>query len=153
MSGKDEATRPTKQWTAAGGVPVRWVNGRLEVLVIHHRGQGLWRLPKGRVEPGESLEETARRETAEETGLQVEVGPQIARSSYEYRSPKTGAWQAKTVHHFLLWPRADVPVEREKRFDATRWVSPEEAIELLHYDNERAAVQAAVETATRRRGE
>jgi ADP-ribose pyrophosphatase YjhB (NUDIX family) len=36
---------------------------------------GLWSLPGGRVEPAETLTAAVRRELAEETGLQVRVGP------------------------------------------------------------------------------
>lgn len=41
-------------------------------LVVHERKHGqLWYLPAGRVEPGETLEDGARRETLEETGVPV----------------------------------------------------------------------------------
>jgi ADP-ribose pyrophosphatase YjhB (NUDIX family) len=40
-------------------------------------GVGLWSLPGGRVEPGESDAEAVRREVAEETGLQVAVGVRV----------------------------------------------------------------------------
>lgn len=38
-------------------------------------GRGLWTVPGGRVEPGETLEAAVRREVAEETAVDVEVGP------------------------------------------------------------------------------
>ncbi|MGY2894705.1 NUDIX domain-containing protein [Deinococcus sp. UYEF24] len=41
-----------------------------ESLLLHRRHDGLWSLPGGHVEPGESLEEAARRETVEETGIE-----------------------------------------------------------------------------------
>lgn len=71
---KDLATVSLMVVLCAGAV-VRDDEGRLLVV---RRGNapsaGLWSLPGGRVEPGESLAATARREVLEETGLVVEVG-------------------------------------------------------------------------------
>jgi ADP-ribose pyrophosphatase YjhB (NUDIX family) len=52
--------------------------GRL-LLVLRGRepGAGLWSIPGGKVEPGESLPEATRREVLEETGLGVEVGAYV----------------------------------------------------------------------------
>ncbi|NRQ40056.1 NUDIX hydrolase [Nonomuraea sp. NN258] len=48
-------------------------------LLLIHRGrppgQGLWSIPGGRLEPGETDEAGVRREVLEETGLRVTVGP------------------------------------------------------------------------------
>ncbi|HTD93115.1 MAG TPA: NUDIX hydrolase [Chitinophagaceae bacterium] len=49
---------------AAGGLVV---NEQQEVLLIHRRGK--WDLPKGKLDPGETLEQCAVREVEEETGL------------------------------------------------------------------------------------
>lgn len=52
---------------AAGGIVL---GDRAEVVMVRHkRGQNTWFFPKGRVEPGEDEETTARREVEEETGL------------------------------------------------------------------------------------
>ncbi|MFL6129154.1 MAG: NUDIX hydrolase [Mycobacteriales bacterium] len=42
-------------------------------------GRGLWSLPGGRCEPGETAAETAVREVREETGLDVAAGPLLGR--------------------------------------------------------------------------
>jgi 8-oxo-dGTP diphosphatase len=53
------------------------------LLLLIRRGQepgrGLWSLPGGRCEPGESAAETAVREVREETGLDVAAGPLVGR--------------------------------------------------------------------------
>jgi ADP-ribose pyrophosphatase YjhB (NUDIX family) len=54
--------------------------GRL--LLVRRRnapGRGLWSVPGGRVEPGESLAEAVEREVHEETGLVVRAGEQVGR--------------------------------------------------------------------------
>ncbi len=54
--------------------------GRL--LLVRRRnapGRGLWSVPGGRVEPGESPAAAVAREVREETGLAVRVGPEVGR--------------------------------------------------------------------------
>ena len=62
------------------GVLVLDAAGRLLVV---RRGtepsRGRWSVPGGRVEPGESLSDAARREAREETGLHVEIGDVVGR--------------------------------------------------------------------------
>jgi predicted NUDIX family NTP pyrophosphohydrolase len=64
--------------TSAGCLVVREGPDGPEVLLVHPRGASyqrpLFGIPKGLVEAGESPEETARRETFEETGLRVRLG-------------------------------------------------------------------------------
>jgi ADP-ribose pyrophosphatase YjhB (NUDIX family) len=58
------------------GVGVAVVDDGRLLLVQRGRepGRGLWAVPGGNVEFGEPMREAARREVAEETGLDVEVG-------------------------------------------------------------------------------
>lgn len=55
-------------------------------LMVRHERLGVtsWELPGGHVDPGETLEETAARETAEETGVDVEVGRLLATCVHEW---------------------------------------------------------------------
>jgi len=57
-------------------------DGRGRLLMIkrgHEPGAGLWSIPGGRIEPGETDAEAVVREMIEETGLTVEVGRLIGR--------------------------------------------------------------------------
>jgi mutator protein MutT len=77
MSPTEPAGKP--QLVECAGAVVRDQNHRV-LLVRRGRApsEGLWSLPGGRVEPGESPAQAARREVREETGLDVEVGALLA---------------------------------------------------------------------------
>lgn len=70
--------RPAKRTVPCVGALVHDDEGRL-LLVLRGRepGRGLWSVPGGRVEPGESDEQAVRREVLEETGLHVVVGVRV----------------------------------------------------------------------------
>lgn len=53
----------------AGAWVTRERDGATEALVVRHEGEQGWSEPAGKQEPGESLAETAVRETSEETGV------------------------------------------------------------------------------------
>jgi len=60
------------------------LNEKGELLLIHRNTSRLtqWELPGGKQEEGETLEETARRETLEETGLNVRVLKKIGNAQF-----------------------------------------------------------------------
>ncbi|MFO6453649.1 MULTISPECIES: NUDIX hydrolase [unclassified Aeromicrobium] len=62
---------------AASAVVIDDAGRVLLVRRAHDPGRGLWSVPGGRVEPGETLEDACAREVLEETGYAVEVGPEL----------------------------------------------------------------------------
>jgi predicted NUDIX family NTP pyrophosphohydrolase len=60
---------------SSGTLLYRYVDGAIEVLLVHPAGnynrRAPWGIPKGAPDPNEGLEQTARRETREETGLDI----------------------------------------------------------------------------------
>lgn len=79
-------------WRSCPGAGVLIVRDELVLMVLHERdGVYRWELPSGVVDLGESFEQTAARETLEETGIHAAVGELLCtvvidESSLEYRS-------------------------------------------------------------------
>jgi len=117
---------------AGGGVVWRLIEGKLKVLVIHRTEYADVTLPKGKVDPGEMLAETAVREVFEETGIRVHLGVPVGMSRYRLPSGRT-----KIVHYWAAF--ADDDAIRASRFvpnkeiAAIEWISPKKARARLSY--------------------
>jgi 8-oxo-dGTP pyrophosphatase MutT (NUDIX family) len=102
---KSPARRPLRKVaeTSAGGLvldrPGPLANGAL-IGRLDRRGRLLWSLPKGHVEAGETEEDTAVREVAEETGIRGRVVGKLGTIDFWFVAD--GRRVHKTVHHFLL---------------------------------------------------
>lgn len=129
----------TARATSAGGVIHRTVDGRLEVVLVHRRSPVLWALPKGTPDAGETIEETALRETREETGLEVEIERPLRSIRYFFVRGSTRFH--KTVHFFLMRPIGGSPDDHDAEFDEVRWVEAHEALALLNHATERAVLE------------
>jgi 8-oxo-dGTP pyrophosphatase MutT (NUDIX family) len=130
--------KAVREYTA-GGVVFRVVNERPQILMIQDR-LGRWTIPKGHVEPGEKIEQTAVREVAEETGLtNLRLGEKLDKLHFFYR--KEGKLIFMTTYVFLIEATGDtdavIPEESEGIVDA-KWFDYEEALSLIEYkDTER----------------
>jgi 8-oxo-(d)GTP phosphatase len=87
----------TKPVLAAGGVLWRQGDTGLEVAVIHRERYDDWSLPKGKVDPGETLPVTAVREIFEETGIRSALGRRLLSVSYpiDQGVKKVWYWSAR----------------------------------------------------------
>lgn len=117
---------------AAGAVCWRLIDGKLHVLVIHRTVYGDVTIPKGKVDPGESLPRTAVREIAEETGLDVALGVPLGISRYPLPSGREKIvhyWAAevsdRAVQRSTFKPNAEVA--------ALEWVTIKRARGYLSY--------------------
>jgi 8-oxo-dGTP pyrophosphatase MutT (NUDIX family) len=127
--------------TSAGGVVYRREGDRLEVVLLHRRSPALWALPKGTPSAGETLEETALRETREETGIEVEIEAPIQSISYFFVRSRVRFH--KTVHFYLMRAVGGDTADHDAEFDEAAWFQLEEALELLSYPTERQVLSAA----------
>lgn len=136
---------------SAGGVVYRLVGGHVEVVLVARPAQGLWALPKGTPESGESVEQTAIREVAEETGLDATIEVKIGSIRYRYAIHGEGILVRKVVHHFLMKPVGGDIARHDHEYDVVDWVDIHEAAERMSYANERRIVQRATELILERR--
>jgi 8-oxo-dGTP diphosphatase len=110
---------------SAGGVVLR--DGR--VLLVHRPHYDDWTLPKGKLEVGESWEEGALREVAEEAGLSCELGEEVGRTHYVDSQGRD-----KEVRYFLMTAIGEPEARNE--IDEVRWVPLADAPALLSYERD-----------------
>lgn len=120
---------------AAGALCWRVVDERIVVLVVHRTKYGDVTIPKGKVDPGETLPQTAVREIHEETGLKVGLGLPLGVSTYPLTSGRE-----KIVHYWAaeVSPRA---IEQStfvpnNEIAAVEWVSIKKARGYLTYERD-----------------
>lgn len=129
---------------AAGAICWREEKGRLLVAVIHRARYNDWGWPKGKVDPGETLPETAVREIKEETGLSIKLGVKLGEQNYKLSNGKDKVvhyWAAKVTKPALKATKFK-PSEEVAKVD---WLTPEEAETLLSYDHDKEFLNKLVE--------
>src|SRR5690348_4071406 len=124
----------TRTATSAGAIILREVGGELKIaLAQHRRSSKSWTLPKGHVDPDESLEQAALREIYEETGLHnVQLMKHLG--SFVRESIKSnGDVEQKTIHFYLAYsPGIEASsAPTDPSFIEVGWFSPEQALELI----------------------
>lgn len=143
------SNRPRPQIeVSAGGLVLSKTDPSLVALISHKNrgGRADWCIPKGHVESGEDLAQTAVREIGEETGIQAEVVEKLGEISYSF---KIGAQRIKkTVHHFLLRQTGgDLSSEMDPTGEVieAKWFKLDELEDVLAHENERRVAQRALE--------
>ncbi len=134
--------------TSAGLLLYRGVGAEREVLLAHFGGpffankdKGAWGVPKGEVEEGEALMQTAHREFAEELGAPAPSGTMHPLGSVTQKSGKVvyawavrgdfepGALKSNTFE--LEWPRGSGRVQHFPEIDRVEWFTMSGAREKI----------------------
>lgn len=126
---------------AAGGVVWRPASDGVEVLLIHRPRYDDWSLPKGKNDPGESDEDCARREVAEETGLQCELGHHLADVRY-----LDGRGRPKVARYWAMRPLAG-RFHPTDEVDRVQWLGLERARARLSYTRDVTVLDVFAERA------
>ncbi len=124
--------------TAAGGVVFKIMDDHgPSILLIYRRG--VWDLPKGKLEIGESIRECAIREVAEEVGITVmpQITFELPDTYHEYE--QHGRRYGKTTHWFGMQLPSDSDVnfdpQVEEGIKKVSWVPLSKAQKKIGYEN------------------
>ena len=129
---------PARDVRAAGAVVTRKGG---DVLLVHRPRYDDWSFPKGKLDPGEHAVTAAVREVAEETGLDVRLGPPLPGQRYLLANGRTKAvsyWTARVIGHDDVTRYA---VNSE--IDEVDWVAWDKARNLLTYEHDRETLDDA----------
>jgi 8-oxo-dGTP pyrophosphatase MutT (NUDIX family) len=130
--------------TSAGGLVVDTETSRAAVIGrLDRRGRLLWSLPKGHIEQGETAEQAAVREVAEETGIDATVV--AALGSIDYWFVAEDRRVHKTVHHFLLRAYGGELSDADVEVTEVAWVPLPDLQQRLAYPDERRLVRRATD--------
>jgi len=120
---------------AAGAILWRIEDEQLKVAIIHRGRYDDWSWPKGKVDAGETLPETAVREIKEETGLKIELGVPLGIQRYRLANKN---W--KEVHYWAgevsEKSLANSKFKPSEEVSAVHWFTPQEAREKLSYSHD-----------------
>jgi 8-oxo-dGTP pyrophosphatase MutT (NUDIX family) len=98
----------------------------------------LWSLPKGHIEAGETPQQAAIREVAEETGIQSEISRELGIIDFWFMAG--GKRIHKTVHHYLFREVGGTLAPQISEVDDVGWFPLNEIISLLAYPDEKKLI-------------
>ncbi len=141
LKGRYREDRPIVPELAAGAVVVQRQSG--EVCLLFYRDEARWAIPKGHVDPGESLGTAASREVREETGLtSVDLGDEVAEVHYRFYDPVRDLNVYKTSVYFLGYT-SERTLHPEPTFERAEWVDVAEAVRRVPFDTDRLVLRRA----------
>lgn len=129
---------------AAGVVCWREQDGKLEVALVHREVYKDWGFPKGKLDPGEQLPETAVREVLEESGFKVRLGRKLGVINYQ-----VGEGLDKEVHYWASRV-TDKAIAKQKfvpnkEIAKVEWIAAKEALTLLSYEHDQNLLQQVIQ--------
>jgi 8-oxo-dGTP pyrophosphatase MutT (NUDIX family) len=104
------------------------------IAVVHRPKYDDWTLPKGKHEPGEDDETAALREVREETGHEGVIERDLG--VVEYPVNQGGRVRRKVVRYYAMRV-AGGEFTPHREIDGMRWLTPQEARDLLTYERDR----------------
>ena len=132
--GKKQSIQEIVREPTAGGIIFRHGKDELEILLIQD-AKDRWTIPKGHIEPGETAVQTARREIAEEAGLQsVEMLGWLGKIHFRYR--RIDKLVLMTTQIYLVKALGDTDaIQKEEWMNDIRWFGFNDALDEIEYED------------------
>ena len=118
---------------SCGAIVYRKINDEFRYLVIKNKRSAHWSFPKGHVEMGETLEDTAKREVFEETGMHIDIIPGFMTTS-EYMIQNI---VEKTVNIFVASTKDTKTIIQESEIEDYAWLAFDNSVKRLKFENDR----------------
>ncbi|MFM1957789.1 MAG: hypothetical protein RI929_152 [Actinomycetota bacterium] len=129
---------------AAGIVCWREQSGKLEVALVHREQYKDWGFPKGKLDPGEQLPQTAVREVLEEAGFKVRLGRKLGVIKYQ-----VGDGLDKEVHYWASKVTAKAMAKQKfapnQEIAKVEWIAAKEAVQLLSYEHDKNLMEQVIQ--------
>jgi len=122
---------------AAGGIIWKEEGQQKKLAVVHRHKHNDWSLPKGKLDPGESWKKAALREVLEETGCIGKIQKYAGSISYVLNG------KPKVVLFWHMKIKSFAPEKMNREVDEVRWLTVEEALELIDYEDEKDLIQTS----------
>ena len=109
-----------------------------------YRGKMGWTLPKGLIDEGEKLEETAVREVQEEAGVVAKIVtklPTVKIFFYDQNKERV----MKFITYFVMEYVEDAPEGHDRETEETKWVNLADGLQLLAFSSEKKLLKQAIE--------
>ncbi len=129
---------------AAGIVCWREQSGKLEVALVHREQYKDWGFPKGKLDPGEQLPQTAVREVLEEAGFKVRLGRKLGVIKYQ-----VGEGLDKEVHYWASKVTAKAMAKQKfapnQEIAKVEWIAAKQAVQLLSYEHDKNLMEQVIQ--------
>jgi 8-oxo-dGTP pyrophosphatase MutT (NUDIX family) len=123
------------QWSHAGGVVVRTKNGGPQYLLVEAKNNpGMWVLPKGHIERGETPEAAAVREVEEEAGVRATIVARAGESEFEVKGRTV-----RTIFFLMQYEEDTARIEER----GVAWRRYKDALSMVAFDNTRQILMQA----------
>ena len=128
---------------SAGGLVVKKRGNRSQICLVSKKEGRVWAFPKGRINEGEALPDTAVREVLEETGHRAEVVEKLDVIEYYFFLKENSTFYHKTVTFFLMRLVEEDAQQRDQEADSVGWYDVGVAKKKLSYLNEKKILSKA----------